>query len=55
METKVLGLLAIASVLWPLAGVVKAQQKETRQLELNVFRGDAATAASRTRDFFARE
>jgi ABC-type nitrate/sulfonate/bicarbonate transport system substrate-binding protein len=55
METKVLGLLAIASVLWPLAGVVKAQQKETRQLELNVFRGDAATAASRTRDFFSRE
>jgi ABC-type nitrate/sulfonate/bicarbonate transport system substrate-binding protein len=55
METKVIGWLAVASVIWPLAGFVKAQPMEMRQLELNVFRGDAATAAARTRGFFAKE
>ncbi|HEY2988272.1 MAG TPA: ABC transporter substrate-binding protein [Candidatus Binatia bacterium] len=55
MAAKFIGLLAIVSVLFPLAGVVKGQQKEIRPLELNVFRGDAATAAGRARGFFAKE
>ena len=55
METKVLSLLTIVSVLLPFAAVVNAQQKELRKIELNVFRVDAATAVARVRGFFAKE
>ena len=55
MERKFIGLLTIASVLFSLASVVTAQPKDLRQLELNAFRGDAATAVGRARGFFANE
>jgi len=55
METKVLSLLTIASLMVPLAGAVMAQQKEPGKIELNVFRIDAAMVAARARRFFANE
>src|SRR2546428_14182092 len=55
METKVLSLLTIASLMVPLAGAIMAQQKEPGKIELNVFRIDAAMVAARARRFFANE
>jgi len=52
---KISDVLAIATVLFLLVGTAETQQKEPRKIELNAFRGDAATAAARTRGFFAKE
>jgi ABC-type nitrate/sulfonate/bicarbonate transport system substrate-binding protein len=52
---KAASLLMIAIALFPLPCSAAGQQKELRPLELNVFRGDAATAAGRARGFFAGE
>ncbi len=55
MQPKVLSLLTIVSVLFPLVGAVKAQQKDPRKIELNVFRIDTAVVAARARGLFAAE
>jgi ABC-type nitrate/sulfonate/bicarbonate transport system substrate-binding protein len=55
METKILTLLTIASLVMALAGAVVAQEKEPSKVELSVFRIDAAMVAARVRGFFANE
>jgi ABC-type nitrate/sulfonate/bicarbonate transport system substrate-binding protein len=47
--------LAVAILLAPLQTIALAQQSATRQIDLSVFRGDAATAAARAKGFFAKE
>jgi ABC-type nitrate/sulfonate/bicarbonate transport system substrate-binding protein len=55
MATKLIGVLAIASILLSLSGAGEAQEKQPRKIELNVFRLDAAMVAARGRGFFAQE
>ncbi len=54
MRIRILSLATVVFLLLLAAGV-NAQQKELRQIHLNVFRVDAATVAARGRGFFANE
>jgi ABC-type nitrate/sulfonate/bicarbonate transport system substrate-binding protein len=55
MATKLIGVLAIASILLSISGAGEAQEKQPRKIDLNVFRLDAAMVAARGRGFFAQE
>jgi ABC-type nitrate/sulfonate/bicarbonate transport system substrate-binding protein len=55
MKIGISGLVTAVSLLPLLAASAGAQQKELRQVKLNVFRVDAATAAARARGLFTAE
>ena len=54
MRIRILSLATVVFLLLLAAGV-NAQQKELREVRLNVFRVDAATAVARSRGLFAAE